>query len=163
MDVKSSFLNGDVNEEVYVEQLPRFQQDKNMVYNLKKALYGLKQAPCSWNKKNDAFFYGTSFSHLTMDPQLYIHKADSLVKAIVIYVDDVIITGDNQGFIFATKQKLHAQFDMTDLGLLHFFLGLEIWQHAQGIFVSQLRHVQELLVAFNMVDARPISLPIDVN
>ena len=68
-----------------------------MVYMLKKALYGLKQAPCAWNEKIDAF------SHLTIDPQLYIHKADSLVTAIVIYVDDLIITGDNQGFISATK------------------------------------------------------------
>ena len=83
--------------------------------------------------------------------------------AIVIYVDDLIISGDDQGFISATKQKLHAQFDMADLGLLHFFLGLEIWQHSQGIFVSQQRYVQELLAAFNMVDARPISSPMDVN
>ena len=65
-----------------------------------------------------------------MDPQLYIHKANSLVMDIVIYVDDLIISGDDQGFISATKQKLHAQFDMIDLGLLHFFLGLEIWQHS---------------------------------
>ena len=67
---------------------------------------------------------------LTADPQLYIHKADSLVMAIVIYVDDLIISEDDQGFISTTKQKFHAQFDMTDLGLLHFFLGLEIWQHS---------------------------------
>ena len=79
----------------------------------------------------------SGFSLSTTDPQLYIHKADSLVKAFGIYVDDLIITRDNQGFIYVTKQKLHAQFDMTDLGLLHFFLGLEIWKHDQGIFVSR--------------------------
>ena len=83
--------------------------------------------------------------------------------AIMIYVDDLIITGDNQGFIYVTKWKLHAQFDMIDMGLLHLFLGLEIWQHAQGIFVSQQRYVQELLAAFSMVDARTISSPMDVN
>ena len=83
--------------------------------------------------------------------------------AIVIYVDALIILGNDQGFISTTKQKLHAQFDMTDLGLLHFFLGLEIWQHSQGIFVSQQRYVQGLLVAFNTIDARPISSPLDVN
>ena len=65
----------------------------------------------------------------------------TLSTAIVIYVDDLIISRDDQGSIFATKQKLHAQFDMIDLGLLHFFLGLEIWQHSQGIFVSQERYV----------------------
>ena len=63
------------------------------------------------------------------------------MTAIVIYVDDLIISRDDQGFISTTKQKLHAQFDMTDLGLLHFFLGLEIWQHSQGIFVSKQRYV----------------------
>ena len=80
-----------------------------MVYRLKKALYGLKQAPYAWNDKIDAFFQDTGFSRSTADPHLYIHKADSLVMAIVIYVDDLIISRDDQGFISATKQKLHAQ------------------------------------------------------
>ena len=101
-----------------------------MVYRLKKALYGLKQTPCAWNDKIEGFFQDTSFLCLTADPQLYIHKADSLVTAIVIYVDDLIITRDNQSFIYVAKKKLHAQFEMTNMGLLHFFLGLEIWQHA---------------------------------
>ena len=74
-----------------------------MVYRLKKALYGLKQAPRAWNNKIDAFFQDTGFSRSTADPQLYIHKANSLVMAIVIYVDDLIISGDDQGFISATK------------------------------------------------------------
>ena len=103
MDVKSAFLNGDLKEEVYGEQPPGFQKSNNMVYRLKKALYGLKQAPCAWNEKIDAFFQDTGFSRSTADPQLYIHRADSLVTAIVIYVDDLIITGDNQGFISVTK------------------------------------------------------------
>ena len=85
------------------------------------------------------------------------------MTTIVIYVDDLIITGNNHAFLADTKQKLKAQFEMTDMGLLHFFLGLEIWQHQQGIFVSQQRYVQELIHAFGMADARPISLPMDVN
>ena len=68
MDVKSTFLNGDLKEEVYVEQPPGFQQGKNMVYRVKKSLYGLKQAPHAWNEKIDSFFQDTGFSHLTTDP-----------------------------------------------------------------------------------------------
>ena len=98
-----------------------------MVYWLKKSLYGLKQTPRAWNDKIDAFFQDTGFSRSIADPQVHIHKVDSLVMTIVIYKDDLIISGDDQGFISTIKQKLHAQFDMADLGLLHFFLGLEIW------------------------------------
>ena len=165
MDVQSAFLNGDLKEEVYVEQPLGFQQpkSKHMVYRLKKPLYGLKQAPRAWNEKIDTFFLVTGFTRSSADPQLYIHKVDNLVTIVVIYVDDLIITGDNQSFIAETKKKLHAQFDMTDMGLLHFFLGLEIWQHEQGIFVSQQRYIQELLTTFGMADARPISSPMDVN
>ena len=68
MNVKSAFLNGDLKEEVYVEQPPGFQQGKNMVYRLKKALYGLKQAPRAWNDKIDAFFQDIDFSCSTEDP-----------------------------------------------------------------------------------------------
>lgn len=106
MDVKSAFLNGDLKEEVYVdEQPPGFQEprSKGMVYKLKKALYGLKQAPRAWNEKIDAFFKRTGFHRSAADSNLYIHREHGLSTVIVLYVDDLIITGGNQVQIRKTK------------------------------------------------------------
>ena len=82
---------------------------------------------------------------------------------IVLYVDDLIIIGGNVEHIAQTKASLQSEFEMTDMGLLHFFLGLEIWQDQSGIFISQKRYVQELLQVFDMQDCRPISTPMDPN
>ena len=94
---------------------------------LKKALYGLKQASRASNEKIDSFFQKTSFSQLMGDSPLYIHSVDWLVIVIVIYADDLRIIGNHSHVIASTKQKLQREFEMTDLGLLYFFLGLEIW------------------------------------
>ena len=134
-----------------------------MVYRLKKALYGLKQASRAWNEKIDAFFQRNGFHRSTADPNLYIYRENGLSTVIVLYVDDLIITGGNVGHIAQTKASLQSEFEMTDMGLLHFFLGLEIWQDQSGIFISQKRYVQELLQAFDMQDCRPISTPMDPN
>ena len=128
MDVKSAFLNGDLKEEVYVDQPPGFHKPHSdgKVYRLKKALYGLKQAPRAWNEKIDAFFQRTGFTRSSADPNLYIHKLKGLFTVIVLYVDDLIMTGNDDGFIRTTKSALSSEFKMTDMGLLHFFLGLEV-------------------------------------
>lgn len=165
MDVKSAFLNGDVKEEIYVEQPPGFftSKTKDMVYRLKKALYGLKQAPRVWNEKIDMFFCKIGFSRSKADPQLYVYLEKPLVAIIVLYVDDLIITGNHVTFLESTKLKLQSQFDMTDMGVLHYFLGLEVYQHQTGIFISQQRYVSELLLSFGMEDSRTITSPMDVN
>ena len=98
-----------------------------MVYRLKKALYGLKQAPRAWNEKIDAFFRRTGFHRSTADPNLYIHRESGHLTIIVLYVDDLIITGGNLDHIRKVKSALGKEFEMIDMGLLHFFLGLEIW------------------------------------
>ena len=134
-----------------------------MVYRLKKALYGLKQAPRAWNEKIDAFFQRKGFHRSTVDLNLYIYRENGLSTVIVLYVDDLIITGGNVEHIAQTKASLQSEFEMTDMGLLHFFLGLEIWQDQSGIFISQKRYVQELLQAFDMQDCKPISTPMDPN
>ena len=165
MDVKSAFLNGELQEEVYVEQPPGFKVpgSEGMVYRLRKALYGLKQAPRAWNKKIDSFFYSKGFRRSHADPNLYIYRKDGMVTLVILYVDDLVLTGSNADHIAATKAALTSTFEMTDLGLLHFFLGLEVLQTQRGMFISQRRYVSELLEAFGMEDARPISSPMDPN
>ncbi|MCO5583091.1 hypothetical protein L7F22_036998 [Adiantum nelumboides] len=110
MDVKSTFLNGDLHEEVYVEQPPGFQNslDKGEVYKLKKALYGLKQAPRAWNKRIDKFLRTRlGFTRSTAaDPNLYTHMEQGRITVIVLYVDDFILTGDDDLFIQKTKAVL---------------------------------------------------------
>ena len=143
MDVQSAFLNGDLKEEVFVEQPPGFEQrrSKGMVYRLKKALYGLKQAPRAWNEKIDAFFRRIGFHRSAGDSNLHIHRENGILTVIVLYVDDLIITGGNPKHIWKVKSTLKTEFEMTDMGLLNFFLGLEIWQDKKGVFISQRRYV----------------------
>ena len=113
------------------EQPPRFQkpQSKGMVYRLKKTSFRLKQASRAWNDKIDMYFQKTSLSRSVADPQLYIHNSNGLVSLIVIYVDDLIIISSHSQFIASTKQKLH-EFEMTNLGLLHFFWD---WKYGRKI------------------------------
>ena len=139
MDVKSAFLNGDLKEEVYVEQPPGFQTSKkHMVYRLKKAFYGLKQAPRAWIVWIEAFLqHKLGFIRSLADPSLYFHVEQGRITILVLYVDDLILTGDEATYISKTKVSLESEFEMTDMGRLHFFLGLETWQGEQSIFFSQ--------------------------
>ena len=130
-----------------------------MVYRLQRALYGLKQAPRAWNKTIDSFFYSKDFLRSHAHPNLYIYRKDGMVTLVILYVDDLVLTGGHAEHIVATKATLTSTFEMTDLGLLHFFLGLE----EREMFISQRRYVSELLEAFEMEDARPISSPMDPN
>ena len=106
-----------------------------MVYRLKKALYGLKQAPRAWNERIDTFLRKKlGFKRSVAYPNLYTHMEQGRTTAIVLYVDDLTLTGDDTDFIEKTKVALESKFERTDMGLLHFFLGFEIWKGEKGIF-----------------------------
>ena len=146
--MKLVFLDGDLHEEVYVELSPDFQlpRARGMVYKLKKVLYGLKLAHCAWNECIDTFLRELWFRQSTSNPNLYLQEGEhSIATLIVFYVDDLIITGGDSGHIKRTKKHLMTamEFEMTNLGLLRFFLGHEILQNKAGIFTSQRRYVQE--------------------
>jgi hypothetical protein len=130
MDVKSAFLNGHLEEEVYMYQPQGFQVPgkEHMVCRLVKALYGLKQAPRAWYIKIDKHLQDNGFRRSFSDSNLYIKSEDGDVVILVIYVDDIIITGSEVGAITKVKSELCSAFDMTDLGLLHYCLGVEVWQ-----------------------------------
>ena len=128
MDVKTTFLNGVIEEEVYIEQPEGFEifNGELHVCRLKRAMYGLKQAPRSSYTRIDNYFTRLGFSKSEADPNLYQIVVEGKFLIIVLYVDDLILTGDEM-LIHSCKADLAKEFEMKDLGLLHYFLGLEIW------------------------------------
>jgi hypothetical protein len=125
MDVKTAFLNGEVEQEVYIEQPEGFviHGKESHVCKLKKALYGLKQAPRAWYGRIDSFLQSLGFTKSIADPNLYIKIVQNHPVILVLYVDDLFLTGE-ENLIAQTKRELSAEFEMKDLGLMHYFLGL---------------------------------------
>eukprot|EP00253_Pinus_taeda_P018259 PITA_18259 len=127
MDVKSSFLRGDLHEEIYMEQpLGFIQTNSNLVCLLKKSLYDPKQAPRAWYAKMDNFLLDTGFSRCHSDNIVYTKKVGKSLIILVLYVDDIILTSSDPNLINHVKSSLKKKFDMTDLGHLHYFLGLQV-------------------------------------
>ncbi|KAD5803068.1 hypothetical protein E3N88_14428 [Mikania micrantha] len=164
LDVKSAFLNGELTEEIYVDQPEGFVMPgkEHMVYRLKKALYGLKQAPRAWYAKIDGFFVSNGYLRSNNEPTLYIkHSNPGKVIYVCLYVDDIIWISPCQELILEFKQEMKNMFEMTDMGYLKFFLGLEILQSDQGIFLSQEKYVSTLLSRFGLNECKVESTPLN--
>jgi hypothetical protein len=161
MDVKSTFLNGTLEEEVYLEQPEGFKLTENQDYvcKLKKALYGLKQAPRAWFSRLDNYLQQQGYKRGTTDNNLYIKIEEQNMIVVVVYVDDIIF-GSNLTILskrFATEMQ--KEFEMSMLGELTFFLGLQVTQTDKGIFISQTKYIKEMLKKFQMEDCKPMSTP----
>jgi hypothetical protein len=125
MDVKFVFLHGYLQEENYMEQPPGYvHNDSSLVCLLKKSLHGLKQAPRAWYAKMNNFLIDTGFSKCHSDPNVYTKKVGSHLIILVLYVDDLILVGSDSKLLNHVKTNLKKKFEMTDLGFLHYFLGL---------------------------------------
>jgi hypothetical protein len=137
MDVKTTFLNGEIEEEVYIEQPEGFvvHNERSHVCRLKKVLYGLKQEPRAWYEKMVGFLMSLGFDKSDVDLNLYYHIDGNECLILVLYVDDLFLTGSER-LIAECEQALTAKFEMKDLGLMHYFLGLELWQRTDKIFSS---------------------------
>ena len=159
MDVKNASLHGDLSEEIYMEQPHGFIQDSSLVCRLKKSLYGLKQAPRAWYAKMDSFLLSQNFERCKSNPNVYMLRTHDSLLILVLYVDDLLITGSSASAIATVKRALHDRFLMTDMGPLHFFLGLEISQNATGIKLSQAKYARDLLERFRMTDCKPAPTP----
>jgi hypothetical protein len=161
MDVKSTFLNGVLEEEVYVDQPPGFEvkEHPTKVYRLKKALYGLKQAPRAWYNRIDAYLIKSGFNRSQNEPTLYT-KTDQQGKILIVcmYVDDMIYTGNLQ--LDSFKHAMQSEFEMTDLGIMKYFLGIEVDQSTKGIFVCQQKYATDIIKRFCMEDCNPTETPI---
>jgi hypothetical protein len=128
MDVKSAFLNGELQEEVYVHQPPGFIDDKhkNRVMRLHKTLYGLHQAPRAWNHKLDAELLGLGFTRCVDEHGMYTRGSGAERLIVGVYVDDLIITGGDADAVKKFKAQMLRTYRMSDLGLLSYYLGLEV-------------------------------------
>jgi transposase InsO family protein len=164
MDVKTAFLNGVLDQEVYVEQPLGFvvHERETHVCRLKRALYGLKQAPRAWYSRIDTYLLQIGFTRSESDVNLYYIVIGGEPLILVLYVDDLFITGAER-LIEGCKRDLASEFDMKDIGLMHYFLGLEVWQEEGHIFLGQGRYAVDILSRFNMGDCKPMSTPMITN
>jgi hypothetical protein len=128
MDVKTTFLNGVIEEEVYIEQPQGFEVEdrKSHVCKLKKPLYGLKQAPRVWYGWIDRFMTSLGFTKTKEDSNLYFKVMNDEPVILLLYVDELFLTGE-ENVITECKNRLASEFEIKYLGLMHYFLGLEVW------------------------------------
>ncbi|CAL9029558.1 unnamed protein product [Prunus brigantina] len=135
LDVKSAFLHGEINEEVFVDQPPGYEQKghETKVYRLKKALYGLKQAPRAWYSRIESYFIKEGFNKCPYEHTLFIKTAEGgKILIVCLYVDDLIYTGNDATMFEQFKKSMMVEFDMTDLGKMRYFLGIEVIQGSMG-------------------------------
>eukprot|EP00253_Pinus_taeda_P022423 PITA_22423 len=161
MDVKLAFLNGVLMEEVYIEQPPGYEKkgQEHKVCRLKKALYGLKHAPRAWYSRIDSYLQENGFEKCEGEPTLYIKEKDGKILIVVLYVNDVIFTGNDNYLIENFKAVMKEEFEMTDMGLLRYFLGIKVDQNENGIFIAQAKYVNEVFERFNMQDNKAAITP----
>jgi len=153
LDVKSAFLNGDLKEEIYLVQPEGFVKkgQEHLVRKLRKALYGLKQTPRYWYEKIDKFFFQQGFKRSKNDPNLYVNRdRNGDVVLLSIYVDDLIIIGSADKLIIEIKIKLSQEFEMKDLGEMHYCLGLEVWRNDGRTIITQRKYTNEVPKRFHM-------------
>nr|GEU33566.1 retrovirus-related Pol polyprotein from transposon TNT 1-94 [Tanacetum cinerariifolium] len=163
-DVKSAFLNRDLKEEVYVFQPPGFESmsHPNKVFRLRKALYELKQAPCAWYSKIDEFFHKSGFIRSQHEPMLYVKRQGIDLLIFSLYVDDMIYASSSSKLILEFQASM-KMFDMTDLGELRYFLGLEIIQTSSGVFMTQQKYVEDTINKFYMAGYKIAPTPMNIN
>jgi hypothetical protein len=163
MDVKSAFLNGDLIEEVYVSQPPGHEKEgqSSKVLKLRKALYGLRQAPRAWNSKLDATLVELGFVKCPSEAGLYRKKVQDSVLIIGVYVDDLVITGGNSQAINDFKRQMKSKFSMTDLGLLSYYLGIEVKQTDGEISLCQSGYVARILEKMGLTNCNPTHIPME--
>jgi hypothetical protein len=161
MDVKTAFFNGDLQEEVYVQQAPGFAQpgQEHKVYRLNKALYGLHQAPRAWNQKLDEKMGVLGFTRCPSEHAIYCRGEGAERLVVVVYVDDLVITGTSRSNIQTFKAEMTKAFKMSDLGLLSYYLGIEVKQDELGITLSQERYANKILDLSGFADCNSCDVP----
>eukprot|EP00253_Pinus_taeda_P029221 PITA_29221 len=166
MDVKTAFLNGDLKENVFMSQPEGFavKGHEHKVCKLVKSLYGLKQAPRAWYEKLTEHLLKLNFNHFDLDDAtLFVKKVGKTVVYLVVYVDDLLMAGNNESYIASIKKELGKSFEMTDLGYVHYYLCIEVTQHPKSIFLSQKKYIGDLLNRFGMTECNPLTTPMEQN
>ncbi|XP_019052676.1 PREDICTED: uncharacterized protein LOC109114467 [Nelumbo nucifera] len=163
MNVKSAFLNGDLSDDIYIQPTPGYDHLPNQVFRLRKALYGLKQVPRARFSKFSSIVCQFGFQSSTHDHALFIRKTSQGCVLLLLYVDDMIITGDDLQGISALKAFLSKQFEMKDLGRLNYFLGIEVSSDQSGYYLSQAKYATDLVSRAGLTDTKTVNTPIEPN
>ena len=162
MDVKNAFLHGDLLETVYMRQPAGF-VDKKKPYHvclLHKSLYGLKQSLRAWFNKFSDFLIEFGFVCSVKGPSLFIYSHDGNIIMLLLYVDDMAITGNNSTALTNLLEKLNSKFMMKDFGKLHYFLGIQASFHDREMFLTQEQYAIDLLTVAGMEDSAPVNTPL---
>ncbi|XP_070677808.1 uncharacterized mitochondrial protein AtMg00810-like [Malus domestica] len=163
MDVKNVFLNGELEEEVYMKLHPGHPQssDPELVCKLHKSIYRLKKSPCAWYLKLSSVIEEVGLKRSNADSSLFVRICPSGTLVVLIYVDDLIVTGDNASEIVLLKNTLKQKFAIKDLGTLKYFLGIEMATSKKGMFLNQRKYILDLLQEADMLDCKPAFIPLD--
>ncbi|WZZ27522.1 hypothetical protein YC2023_010923 [Brassica napus] len=163
MDVKNAFLQGELEDEVYMHPPPGLEHlvKRGNVLRLKKAIYGLKQSPRAWYNKLSTTLNGRGFKKSELDHTLFTLTTPSGMIALLVYVDDIIITGSDKEGIIATKEFLKSMFEIKDLGEMKYFLGIEICRSKEGLFMSQRKYTLDLLKDAGAYGGKTARMPME--
>lgn len=163
LDVKSAFLNGEIQEEVYVTQPEGFvkENEEHKVYKLLKALYGLRQAPRAWYARLNKCLEDLGFTKCPYEHAVYVRREGNESLIVGVYVDDLLITGTCVSNIDRIKKQISKEFDMTNMGKLSYYLGIEVKQEADYIELRQTAYAKKLLEKVGMRDCNPVKYPME--
>ncbi|KAK1422289.1 hypothetical protein QVD17_25292 [Tagetes erecta] len=163
LDVKTAFLNGELKEEIYVTQPEGFviPGHEKKVYKLCRSLYGLKQAPRAWNMKLDQTFKSLGFRKCALEQAIYTRRTKTSTLIVGVYVDDLIVTGTSKEEIDHFKSQMEQQFEMSDLGLLTYYLGIEVIQTKDAISIKQTGYINKILKETKMQDCNETKIPMN--
>lgn len=164
LDVKNAFLNGDLEEEVFMSPPPGFEKsfEGGKVCKLKKSLYGLKQSPRAWFERFGKVIKHNGYTQSQADHTMfYKHSKEGKVAILIVYVDDIVLTGSDHCELEALKKKLAEEFEIKDLGALKYFLGMEFARSKEGIFVNQRKYVLDLLNETGLLGCKPAETPVE--
>ncbi|KAG7583121.1 GAG-pre-integrase domain [Arabidopsis suecica] len=165
LDVKTAFLHGELKETVFVSQPEGFEKkgSEAKVYKLNKALYGLRQAPRAWNNKLNHILGELQFKKCSKEPSVYRKEIKEHLLVVAVYVDDLFVTGTSLKMITGFKEEMFSKFEMSDLGKLTYYLGIEVIQHNNGIALSQNRYALKILEEAGMTKCNPVRVPMDTS
>ncbi|KAK0589247.1 hypothetical protein LWI29_011586 [Acer saccharum] len=165
LDVNNAFLQGSLTDDVYMEQPTGFVDPSvpHHVCKLQKAIYGLRQAPRAWFTELHTFLQASGFFNSKCDASLFIRRQSGQSLYLLVYVDDIIVTGSSLSQVHDFITALAHRFSLKDLGPLSFFLGVEATRSANGLFLSQHKYIRDLLTKTDMLEANTVSTPLSLS
>jgi len=166
LDIKNAFLNGDLEEEIYMEQPPGFvaqAESSGLVCHLRKSLYGLKQSPRDWFGKFSSVVQQFGMTRSEADHLVFYRRSKAGSIYLVVYVDDIVLIGNDNHSISQIKQHICHHFQTKDLGKLRYFLGTKVAQSNNGIVISQRKYALDILEKTGLMNSKSIETPMDPN